>query len=479
VGVAWVGIESHVMQSAGTGGEPETGGGPDLEAAWSRLEGLIDWERRERKPGKRGQAMRVDLEPVRALAAVCGVPAHGQRFVHVSGTKGKGSVAALIAAGLGAAGIETLRYGSPHVERLHERLVMYSPVAGGGVRGREVADAELARGLHQALDAREVALAARAERPDADHPGAEATWFDVLTCAALVVMRELKLEWGVFECGLGGRLDSTNLIHGEVCVLTNVDLEHTEVLGDTRAAIAQEKVAIVEPGATLVTGVRAEDPIADVLEAHVAATAGAELVRPAVVGASGQTLAAENLALARAALDALGAQGVLGGAVHPGRLSGALLTPGVVPVAALPGRLEVLDWEGLTVVLDGAHVPSSLAAVLGELGARPGFERPPVVVFGSAKDKDTDGLLKVLAGHVDRLVCTSVGSQTAAPSEELVQNATRHALEAQSASSPRIALDQARALCSEGDWLLVTGSLHLIGAVRPLVRPTPPPHAAC
>lgn len=474
-------VESGAMD--GSDHLPERG----LEAAWARLEGLIDWERRERKPGKRGQAMRVDLEPVRELARRCGAPQAGRRFVHVSGTKGKGSVASLVACGLGAAGLRVVRYGSPHVERLHERITVYE----GGVQ-RAVTDAELAFALHAALDARAAAIAELAEfeaehgtgngvrgnvrvgeRLDAhvaegeplaggrDFPAAEATWFDVLTCAALIVMRELDVEWGVFECGLGGRLDSTNLIAGEVCVLTNVDLEHTEVLGGTRALIAREKVAIAKRGATLVTGVREDDEIAPILRAHV----GADVVW-ALGGDAPATLAELNRKLAGAALDALAARGAIAA-------GSALLSAAVCAQAGLPGRMEVMEWQGLTVVLDGAHVASSLAAVLRELGTRPELARPPVVVFGTGKDKDVAGLLKVLGERVDRLICTSVGSQTAVPPGELVENAKRFVVGAQSASTPRIALDQARALCSLGDWVLVTGSLHLIGAVRPLLRTAP------
>ena len=406
----------------------------------------------------------------------------------MSGTKGKGSVAALVACGMAVRGLRVLRYGSPHVERLHERVTIYEPRAktsecastrqDGSTAievplqaplhaptfdARAVSDAELALGLHTALDAREAAIRGQT-------PGLEATWFDVLTCAALLVMRALDIEWGVLECGLGGRLDSTNVIDGEVCVLTNVDLEHTDVLGPTRAHIAREKVAIVKRGATLVTGVRqANQELAPILKAHVESEAG-ELIwaldanaAPAAPG----LIAALNATLATAALHALERRGVLAGA-------STALTPDVCTAAALPGRMEVLSWQGLPVVLDGAHVPSSLAAVLGEMAVRPGFERPPMTIFGVGKDKDVDGLLKVLGARVDRLFCTSVGSQTAVPPEELVENARRFVVEVKTASTPRIAFDQAVALCARGDWILVTGSLHLVGAIRPLLRATPP-----
>ena len=100
--------------------------------------------------------------------------------------------------------------------------------------------------MNQALDAYEAARAAGT-------PAANATWFDLLTAAAFLIFREASVEWAVIEVGLGGRLDSTNIVDGEIAVVTNIELEHTEILGKTRAAIAGEKVGILKPGAVLIT----------------------------------------------------------------------------------------------------------------------------------------------------------------------------------------------------------------------------------
>ena len=158
---------------------------PELARAMARLDTLTDWERRPRG------AMRVGLEPMLDLAERLGNPQRAFRVVHVAGTKGKGSVSALIEAALGRAGLAVGRYASPHVERVTERV---------SVQGRDIDEASLARALNQALDAYEAAREAKT-------PAADATWFDLLTAAAFLIFREAGVEWAVVEVGLGGRLE--------------------------------------------------------------------------------------------------------------------------------------------------------------------------------------------------------------------------------------------------------------------------------
>ena len=204
-----------------------------LQVQLERLDARIDWERRDRG------SMRPSLAPMEDLMDRLGRPERSLRVVHVAGTKGKGSTAALIGAGLRRAGLRVGVYSSPHVESVNERLT---------IGGQPVADGPLAAGIESALAA---AHAAEAERTAAS----AATWFDLLTAACLVALREQGVEWAVLEVGLGGRLDSTNVVHPALCVITTIDLEHTEVLGDTRAAIALEKAGILCEGVPLVTGV--------------------------------------------------------------------------------------------------------------------------------------------------------------------------------------------------------------------------------
>jgi dihydrofolate synthase/folylpolyglutamate synthase len=242
--------------------------------------------------------MRRGLEPIADLVRRLGAPHERFRAVHVAGTKGKGTTSALIAAGLARAGLRVGLYTSPHVDTVRERVALGGELVGG---------LELAAALERALAAREQALA--------DGGAArEATWFDVLTAAAFVVFAEREVEWAVVECGLGGRLDSTNVVRGEVCVVTNVDLEHTAVLGASLGRIAFEKGGIVKQGARLVTGV---DPAGthggvdagSVLD-EIARCEGAPVVRPSGAAWDAGTMLERNALLARLALDELGATGV-------------------------------------------------------------------------------------------------------------------------------------------------------------------------
>lgn len=423
--------------------------GASLAEVLSRLEALIDWERRARA------AMRVSTDPARALSERLGAP-HGRlRVVHVTGSKGKGSTSALIAAGLRASGLRVGRYGSPHVERINERVV---------IDGREIADATLAEGLERALAAREQVVAA--------DPAVEPTWFDVVTAAALWCFERERVEWLVAEVGLGGRLDSTNILRGEVCVLTNVELEHTQVLGDTRALIAREKAGILKPGSTLVTSLAVGDEAGAVAAAR-AAELGCSVLRPPWAGGTPPpSVERANRDLAELVLDELGRRAVRGplGAVHRG-----LLTDEVCAAARLPGRRERFLVAGRPLVLDGAHTPGSIAALLRELEHDPQLAgRPLVAVVGLARDKDHAAILKALAGRAERVICTSVGTALARTADELRLELEAVGARGEALTPPCAAVDRAIELAGQG-WVLVTGSLHLAGAVRAHLYELAPP----
>lgn len=439
--------------------------GPPLEEALARLDRLVDWERRDRS------AARFSVEPARDLLRRLGSPERSLRVVHLAGSKGKGSTASLVAQGLLGAGLRVGRYSSPHVERVNERVE---------IGGREVSDEVLAEGLTRALDALE---AGRSESGAA----AEATWFDVLTAAAIRILARARVEWAVVEVGLGGRLDSTNALEAELAVVTNVELEHTQVLGDTRAKIAREKAGILKPGAAALTGLPVSgsdggpDEAAAVLEER-AAELGLVLLRPPRIELGGSPGAVgmeeRNRELAALALDELGRRGCRGSDGR--RLSGGLLDAEAVRRARLPGRMEVFEAGASrpTVVLDGAHVPGSLRALLEELRGRPGLEARPVVVLGLARDKDLGGVLKALLGEADRVLCTSVGTDLHFSAEELARGARRVGLAAETAAVPRDAYLRALEHTGPGGWVLATGSLYLAGALRPLLT-SPHEKAEC
>ncbi|MBK7878473.1 MAG: bifunctional folylpolyglutamate synthase/dihydrofolate synthase [Planctomycetes bacterium] len=410
--------------------------------------------------------MRRGLAPIEDVCARLGHPERAFRAVHVAGTKGKGTTSALVAAALAKAGLRTGLYTSPHVVRVQERV---------RIDGRDVGDAELAHALELALDARETAVREGT-------PGSEATWFDLLTAAAFHCFRGAGVEWAVVECGLGGRLDSTNVVRGEIAVVTNIDLEHVNVLGGTRALIAREKGGIVKPGATLVTGVEplssaraaaagprelhnAADDAYGVLRA-IADEQGVPLVRPASCEwtSPNPTVLERNAALARLVLRELGRRGVRG--KDGVELAPARLDDELVRSSALPGRIERFLVRGVRVVIDAAHVPSSVELVLAELRADPELVGKPFCVLALGKDKDAKGILKALAPLADRVLCTTVASGPLVDAETLVREAALLGIAAEKAPDPAHAL--ARALQEAGSerWVLVIGSFYLAGAVR-------------
>ena len=417
----------------------------DLARAMARLDALTDWERRPRTK------MRVGLEPMRDLAARLGDPQKSFRSIHVAGTKGKGSVSALIEAALAHAGVRVGRYASPHVERITERV---------SVQGHDVDEATLARALDLALDAYE---AARNAGTDA----ANATWFDLLTAAAFIIFAETQREWAVIEVGLGGRLDSTNIVDGEIAVVTNIELEHTEILGRTRAAIAGEKVGILKPGAVLITTLDADDEAGRIVQTR-ADELGARVKRTRLDAQA--PLEQINLALAAAVLGELRREGVSGRFRQP--VGAALLDADTRAAARLPGRMERFDVaigpRPLPVVMDGAHVPFNIGAVLRDLALATDLSGPCVAIVALAADKDAEGFVAELAKRALTILFTDLpGSSRGRSPAELQALATSLGLTSEVEPDAKRALKRGLELARQANaWLLVTGSLYLVGALR-------------
>jgi dihydrofolate synthase/folylpolyglutamate synthase len=256
-------------------------------------------------------------------------------------------------------------------------------------------------------------------RPHADG----ATQFEVITAAALAEFAAQDVDVAVVEAGLGGRHDATNVLGAHVVVLTNVALDHVDVLGETREEIAAEKLAVVTPGAVAVLG---EPEWADLARANGAA-------RVDLPGAS-------NLALAVAAAEAH-----LGAPVDPHAADGL----------RVPGRLEHRSEEPLE-IWDGAHNLAGLGYLLTRLP-----NRRFAIVASILADKDADAMLEALGAVGDTLVTTSSRNERALPADELARRAAAHFSSVEAVSDPAEALERARSLAG-GGAVLVTGSLYLL-----------------
>jgi dihydrofolate synthase/folylpolyglutamate synthase len=422
--------------------------------AWQRLDRLVDWERSDRT------AMRPSLLPQQDLLHRLGEPQRAVRTVHVTGTKGKGSVCALIEAGLLHAGLRAGRYASPHVLDITERISLL---------GRPVQKDRMAAALARVLDARESAC-------EQGSAGRDASWFDIVTAAAFVIFADEGLDWAVIEVGIGGRLDSTNVIEPELAIVTNIGLEHTEVLGNTVEAIAREKGGIIKTGRPVLTGLAAQDPAGAVLR-EIAAARGSALHAVDVQACAGFSEA--NLAMARAALGLLGEAGFCN--PRSGQpLSAADLPAPVVAAVSLPGRAQVFDVPlpadsgGVLrrVVVDGAHVAFAVAALLAQCRREARHAAVPVVLLALSPDKDAAEIIARLPGQVRTVVCCELGAQRRAwPATALATLCGQHGLRALAVPDPAQALATAlQMLVTRDDWLLATGSLYLAAALHPLLQ---------
>ncbi len=347
--------------------------------------------------------------------------------MHVVGTNGKGSVAARIAAGLRAAGRSPLRFLSPHVERFHERI---------DVAGEPLRDAELLTFL---------------ERAWRNEPAPAAAFFELATAMALDVAHRRGADWAVLEAGVGAARDATLAISNvRATVLTNVDEDHLDQIGPDLAAVARDKAAAIRPGVPIVTG--ATGTALDIVRAtarrlrsplHASDDGGSVFDWPA--SASAPTTATGEAAgrLALATLRSL--------ELEPDAERRALLAAADPP--ALPARRERFGLDhGRSVLLDGAHNPAAAAALAAEApsGAH--------VLLGVASRKDVARIRSVFAG-APRLTLTA-----AAPDERPWHDDPAFVADAVGA------LETALAALPPGGTLIVTGSFHLAGRLRPTLR---------
>jgi dihydrofolate synthase / folylpolyglutamate synthase len=409
------------------------------------------------------RGMRFGASRMAAALALRGNPERGLRFVHVAGTNGKGSVAAMIEASLRAAGYRTGLFTSPHLHRFVERV---------RIAGRPIGDAEASARLRDVL----AASAAWGEP--------ESTFFELTTLLALESFRDHRCDVVVLEVGLGGRLDATNAVTPELSVITTIALEHTEILGNTHAAIAREKAGILKPGVPAVVGVREPSarrviagraraqraPLA-LIDRDFAALPGARADRFAVRAGEqvldGLRLALpgahqrDNAACAVTALLQLRARGF--------DVSDAAVRKGLARVR-WPARLERVPRRP-AFLFDAAHNPEG-AQVLAEFLEQNRARGPRVLIFGAFADKDFAAMLRALRPHVDRIVYCPPPVWNAAKSSAL-----RRCAPGVAARDVADALARARRLAGARGEIVVAGSIYLVAAARARVlglRSDPP-----
>ena len=422
---------------------------------------LVDHERNH-PVGPRQKAI-FDLGRMERLLHRLGDPHNSVPVIHVAGTKGKGSTAALCDSALHAAGYHTGFYSSPHLHSFRERIRRNTiPISEGEFSG-------LVEGLwpHQEWVGRHEGLG-------------PVTLFEFMTGMAFQCFRSNNTDFEIIEVGLGGRLDATNVVNADVSIITSISLDHTAILGDTIGEIAREKAGIIKTGGTVVVAPQKPEALSVILDVCHSLSATPILVGkdvtwspgPSSIDGQEMTVAGrdhtyelrvpllgkyqlENAATAVAALEALRDRG------HS--IPDEAIQQGFDKVV-WPCRMEVLGRDPV-VVVDGAHNEYSMDSMLESLASYMNFRRLFLVV-GFSRDKSVAKMVGRMA-EMDPVVFASRSRHPRSTSPAQISSLfNEHGIEVTETASLAEALIQARDLADEGDLILATGSLFVAAEIR-------------
>jgi len=408
--------------------------------------------------GLQKYGIKFGLSKTSNLLRAFGHPHRGQKYVHVGGTNGKGSVAAMVEAILMRSGLKVGFYSSPHLVRFTERFRL---------GGREISPeraADLVREVREAVD-----------------PAEPPTFFEFTTAMALIHFAREKADISIMEVGMGGRLDATNVIRPLASVITNISLEHQAFLGRRLLQIAREKAGIIKRGVDVATAV-AQPPVIRLFEA-ICTERGVPLYRlgkdfririedsgfkyygldqrleHVEVGLLGRHQY-RNAALALATVEILRRKGC--------RVKEADMTEGV-KTPHWPGRMHIVSRNPL-VMLDGAHNPAAIRNLVKSVTRDIEYERL-ILVLGVMADKDISKIVREIVPASDYVICTRPEYYRAAPPETLRKAALPFWKGGEVCSNLAEALKRATDMAGPDDLVLVTGSLFTVGEAMACLEP--------
>ena len=429
--------------------------------------------------GRRGEGhVNPTNERMEALVHMLGDPQAAFRSIHLTGTNGKTTTARMIDELLRGFGLRTGRYTSPHLEKVTERVV---------VDGAPLSDRAFVEGYRELAPYIEV-IDSKFEVP--------LSFFEIVTALAYSVFADTPIDVGVVEVGMGGTWDNTNVIDGEVAVVTPIALDHMRYLGNTVEQIAGEKSGIIKSGSVAVLAAQPPEASEVLLRrvGEVGATVARESmefgVRERAVAIDGQLIAlqglsgtynevflplhgahqAQNAAVALAAVEAF-----FGADASSGSLDVDIVWSAFAAVRS-PARLEPVR-SAPTILLDAAHNPSGLRATLAALAEAFEFRRL-VAVVGVMADKDVTGMLELLEPAVDELVVTQASVPRRLPADDLAAEAVPLFGSERVSVEPRLddAIETAVRLAEDtgddllsGSGVLITGSVVTVGEARLLL----------
>ncbi len=450
--------------SASSNPTPAAPGNSGYSKALRFLASLSDYERLRIV---RYTPQNFDLDRMRNLLKKLGNPQDAFRSVHIAGTKGKGSTCAMVASMLEANGYKVGLYVSPHLVDIRERIQ---------INGEMISQADFARLV-------------RVMEPIVQKARPTPSYFDVLTAIALKYFAEQKVEIAVIETGLGGRLDSTNILKPEVTAITSISKDHMAQLGNTLPAIAGEKAGIFKPGVPALTVLQPPE-VEDVLRKHaekvgapfdvcgksiefsyrfessrmlgphnrICLTTANSKFEHLAVPLFGEHQAI-NCGLALSIIDRLKGRGI---AINDQRAIEGLTK------VKMPGRMEMISQQP-RIIVDGAHNAASLDAAMKAIGQHVPYDSM-VVIFGCCADKDVPGMLDRITSGADKVIFTAVNNiRTADPTELASRYVELYGKMAQVAQSLQEALDIAYRAVTKEDLICITGSFYLVGEAKKLI----------
>jgi dihydrofolate synthase / folylpolyglutamate synthase len=411
-------------------------------------------------------AAKFDLENITILAERLGRPDRAYPTAHIAGTNGKGSTAAFLESILRQAGFRTGLNTSPHLETINERI---------RVDGREISDTDFAETLTRIQALIEELLAAGKLRA---HP----TYFECVTTMAFQHFAESRVDFGVFEVGLGGRLDATNILSPAITLITSIDFDHENFLGHSLAEIAAEKAGILKKGVSVVAAAqrpearevilgRANKLGCPIIETPLAYRVDDQVVEDGCVRARVTELSSgwsvplapqlagrfqlQNAISAVAAARTLAARGY--------RIPENAIERGIA-TAVWPGRLEKLQSRP-DVYVDGAHNPGA-ARELSAFWDENFADRKIFLLYGALRDKAVDEIAGVLFPHAAEVVFTEPRTSRAISAAQLSEIAAHHAPYSSVVPDAEQGLDYLLSKAAPQDAIFITGSLYLVGQLR-------------
>ncbi len=407
------------------------------------------------------------LDRMRELLQHFGNPEKSFNIIHLAGSKGKGSTAMFLASALNSAGEKTGLYSSPHISDYRERISL------GGLFFED--DVYINTAL-------EIANGIKSFILDDETGSNEPTTFELLTLMAFMIFKKTECSWAVIETGIGGRLDATNVITPEAAVITHIEMEHSDILGDTIEKIAFEKAGIIKKGIPVFSGKQIAVSAEVIRNKAQLMTApltilNEKITNSEIIVTSDRTkvsfkiennLDHFNLVTIGSvqAENALLAWVVLLELLQPDKLLKKLLIKGINS-AKLPGRFEIITKDNIPFVFDGAHTPVSINRLLETWNSI--FKENGILIFGSVADKNPSKMAKLLSPHFENIIISTPGTFKESYPEDVYEIFCKYSNNVKLLKNPLKAYNQAIELSQGNTPILVTGSFYMVSEIRKLV----------